>query len=138
MSSRIIFIDSTCALCTNFACFYKRNVHHRVNFVSLQSKEAKAILGKRWSLDSVILLEPDGKHYTKSTAVLRCFWEEWSVIGWICWLLYMIIPRFLRDLCYVGMGSYRYALFGKVNQENSPCVRLSQEEVEGLKRRIKS
>lgn len=112
----ILFYDGACGLCHGAVLFVlKRDGAGAFRFAPLQGEtlleqvpaESRAALP-----DSLVLREPDGRLFTRSSAVvamLKRLGPFWRVMGALLW----IIPRPLRDLGYDGVAKVRHRLFRK-------------------------
>jgi len=111
----LILFDGVCNLCNSSIQFIiKRDTKNHFVFASLQSKIAQEILTSfgedPQKLDSIVLFE-NGKLYKKSTAALRIakklkgFWKSLY--------MFMIVPKFIRNLVYSIIAKNRYKWFGK-------------------------
>lgn len=111
----IILFDGVCNFCNgsvNFIIEHDSASYFR--FAPLQSEIGQSLLKKhaldQSGIDSVVLIE-NGEAFTHSTAALKIarhldgFWSRLAV--------FLIVPRFLRDVFYKLFARYRYALFGK-------------------------
>ena len=111
----IILFDGVCNLCNNSVQFIiKRDQKQRFLFTSLQSDAARDILLqfqlKNSEMDSIILIE-NGKIYQKSDAILKIVKHLNGL--WKINYVFIIIPKFIRDLVYTTIAKKRYQWFGK-------------------------
>ncbi|MEL7005212.1 MAG: thiol-disulfide oxidoreductase DCC family protein [Bacteroidota bacterium] len=125
----IIFFDGVCNLCNGAINFIidhdKRNTY---SFSSLQSEFAQSALTDRdvnpKALNTIILIDENGKTHIKSNAVLRVASNLGG--GWK-WLGYLqFIPRFIRDFFYDLVAKSRYSLFGRKDRCRIPTPELRQ------------
>ena len=111
----IILFDGVCNLCNNSVQFIiTRDKNNHFIFASLQSDAAQDILlhfqSNNSDIDSIILID-NGKIFDKSSAILKIssklngFWKYSYV--------FIIVPKFVRDLCYTLIAQNRYKWFGK-------------------------
>lgn len=124
---RILFFDGHCNLCNGFINFVvSRNKKKSFYIASLQGETAQKLLDLRDIQDcsSVILLQPDGQKYYKSSAVIQVLRQ----MGGFYWLLsgVEILPKFVRDFFYDLIAQNRYNLFGKKHS-----CRIPTEEERG-------
>ena len=112
----ILFYDGTCGLCHGAVLFVlKRDKAGRFRFAPLQGETLQELVadGTRAALpDSLVLREPDGRLFTRSSAVvamLKRLGPFWRVLGALLW----IVPRPLRNLGYDGIAKVRHRLFKK-------------------------
>ncbi|HET6330415.1 MAG TPA: DCC1-like thiol-disulfide oxidoreductase family protein [Holophagaceae bacterium] len=120
----ILFYDGTCGLCHGAVLFVlKRDRAGLFRFAPLQSETLVELVPEdtRAALpDSLVLREPDGRLFTRSSAVvgmLRRLGPFWSAMGALLW----VIPRPLRDLGYDLMAKVRHRLF-REPQDACPLV----------------
>ena len=125
VTGKIVFFDGVCLLCNRTVDFLIRADRGRkLKFASLQSTVAKQTLPgnlmKDKFTDTVIFIDSD-KIYTHSTAILR-------IIGCLPFpyplaLIFLAIPKFLRDWLYNIIAKYRYNWFGKRESCRMPDAR---------------
>ncbi|KAN0027760.1 hypothetical protein ACTFIV_009584 [Dictyostelium citrinum] len=113
---RIIMFDGVCNVCDGFVQFvFPRDVGKRFSFQALQTEKGKEILdyyGIPCDMSSIILVdEADGKHYTKSTAVLNILFFLKAPYSYF--YSFYFIPPIIRDLGYDFFATYRYLILGK-------------------------
>ena len=106
-SSRVIvYFDGVCGLCNRFVDFLlKYDKSKSLKFAPLQkSKFQNEDL-------STVILSIDDQLYTKSEAALRAI----SFMGgiWKLALLFLVIPKLIRDPVYDFIAKNRYQWFGK-------------------------
>jgi predicted DCC family thiol-disulfide oxidoreductase YuxK len=112
----VVVFDGVCNLC-NWAVNFiiDRDPAGHFRFVAGQAPEGQALLGPLGAADlaasTIVLVEPDGRLYSRSTAALRIArrlrWP-WSLLyAWV------VVPRPLRDPVYRLVAQHRYRLFGK-------------------------
>lgn len=115
---RIIFFDGVCNLCNGYVDFLiRRDRRRRLMFASLQSEPGQALERKRrptsgaGEIDSILLMEADGRVYERSDAVLKVV----SALGggYRLVAVFWIVPRLLRDLIYRLVARSRYRVFGR-------------------------
>ena len=118
MDKKIIFFDGVCNLCNRFIQFViKYDKRKLFYFAPLQGRNSKIFLNEKdLKIDKIktIFLFDSGKIYNRSTAVLKIiklFSNYWSLF-----YIFIIIPKFIRDLVYNILAKYRYKLFGKMDQ----------------------
>jgi predicted DCC family thiol-disulfide oxidoreductase YuxK len=113
---KIVFYDGICNLCDGAVRFVlPRDPNGHVRFASLQGEFAKQALAQRGiqdseALESIVLIE-NGKSYLRSTAVLRIMGA--LRFPWNLALVFLVIPRPIRDFVYRWVARHRYAVFGK-------------------------
>ncbi|WP_420573529.1 thiol-disulfide oxidoreductase DCC family protein [Kordia sp.] len=124
---KIVLFDGVCNLCNSFINkIIERDTNDIFRYASLQSEVGIAIQKHlkldASKLDSVILFEPDGSYYHKSTAALRIMKEFGG--AWSLMQVFMIFPKFLRDAGYNFVAKYRYKWFGKKDSCMMPTPEL--------------
>lgn len=113
----IVFFDGVCNLCNSaIQWIICHDPKARIQFAPFQSEAGQNLIEKtilKQEIRSVILR--DERHvYYKSTAVLRMcrylkgFWK-------LC-VVFLIIPRPIRDFIYDYIAKNRYKWFGKRSQ----------------------
>ncbi|HXC17327.1 MAG TPA: DCC1-like thiol-disulfide oxidoreductase family protein [Holophagaceae bacterium] len=112
----VLFYDGTCGLCHGAVLFVlKRDKRAAFRFAPLQGETLTELVPEdtRAALpDSLVLREPDGRLFTRSSAVvamLKRLGLFWRVMG----ALLRIIPLPLRDLGYDLVAKVRHRLFKK-------------------------
>jgi len=110
----ILFYDGTCGLCHGAVLFaLKRDKAGRFRFAPLQGETLAELTPEdvRVALpDSLVLREPDGRLFTRSSAVialLQGLGPFWRMMGALLW----IIPRPLRNLGYDLVAKVRHRFF---------------------------
>lgn len=117
MEPAVLFFDGVCNLCNGTVDFLiRRDRRGGLRFASLQSRAAHARLGENvlrmHSLSSVVLMEPDGRLFKESDAVLMALAKlglGWKILG----TLLRGVPRSVRDGLYRWVARNRYRWFGK-------------------------
>ena len=111
LTHSIILFDGVCNLCNGAVNFViKRDSGNVFKFASLQEKQGTLLLKK---YDSIVLIENDSV-YTKSSAALRIA-RKLSKL-WPLFIIFIIIPSFIRDGIYDFIAKNRYKWFGKKEQ----------------------
>jgi predicted DCC family thiol-disulfide oxidoreductase YuxK len=111
----VILFDGVCNMCNGLVHFViKRDKKNIFQFASLQSSYGKALIehfnlnGK--GLDTVLVY--DGKKVlTRSDATLAIVTSLKGI--WVTFVVFRIMPRFIRNSIYNFMAKRRYAFFGK-------------------------
>lgn len=125
----IILFDGVCNLCNSSVNFIiDHDKKNDFRFASLQSVAGQDLL-KKFDLntkdfDSIILVE-DGKHYERSSAVLKIvkkFPGLWKLL-----YLFIIVPKPLRDFVYDIIADNRYKWFGKKESCRVPTPELKEK-----------
>lgn len=119
----LVLFDGYCNLCTGSVRFIlKRERGAEFYFASLDSEAAREVLadrngsdGKPPSDDSIpgesLLLYRDGKVYDRSSAALRIAGKLRGL--WPAAMVFLVVPKFLRDAVYKWVARNRYDWFGK-------------------------
>ncbi len=122
----IVLFDGYCTLCNGFVNFIiDRDPCDRFRFASLQSDVGQALLKEHGfgesTLESVVLIEND-QIYTRSSAAIRIIRHLsglWSVL-----VIFLIVPRPIRDWVYGFVARNRYRWFGKLESCRIPTPEL--------------
>ena len=109
-----MLFDGECNFCDASVQFIlKRDPKGVFKFASLQSEVGQQLL-KEYdvpnNMDSIVLIDSDG-YYTKSTAALkiaRQLTDFWKYV-----YIFIIVPKFVRDIVYNIIAKNRYKWFGK-------------------------
>lgn len=128
----LILFDGVCNLCNGAVQFIiKRDGKARFRFAPLQSAYGKSQL-IRFKLDpnslhSIVVIE-EGRAFEQSDAALRIVKHLEGV--WKIFMVFKILPKFLRDACYNLISSHRYTIFGKDDSCMIPSAELKARFVE--------
>lgn len=112
----VVLFDGVCNLCTASVQFIvARDPRGTIRFASLQSRAAGRLLAPLGVTpapepQTVLLLE-DGRLYTRSTAALRIARKLSGL--WPLLIVFLAVPRPLRDAVYDFIGRHRYRWFGR-------------------------
>lgn len=111
----IVLFDGVCNLCSSAVQFIiKNDPKRRFRFAALQSPVGRTLLARHGlpteTLSSLVLVE-NGHAFVRSTAALRI--ARLLRTPWPLAFVFIVMPRFLRDLCYDLVAKNRYRLFGK-------------------------
>lgn len=113
----LLLFDGICNFCNQWVNFIIRNdKEKKIRFAPLQSDAGKSII-KKFNIssdgDTVVLIDNE-KIFTKSSAALRIM----KHIGgaYYLLLLFMIVPKYIRDVFYDGIARNRYKWWGKRNE----------------------
>src|SRR2546423_56842 len=112
-TTSVIFFDGVCNLCNWIVDFLIRRDKKRVlRYAPLQGTSATELLKPDLieALPSVVFLDKKGA-YQRSAAVIRAA----AKLGgfWSAFMVFLIIPRPIRDAVYNWIGRNRYKWFGK-------------------------
>ncbi|MEO6327763.1 MAG: thiol-disulfide oxidoreductase DCC family protein [Ginsengibacter sp.] len=122
----IILFDGVCNLCNGTIQFIiKRDKKGYFNFASLQSLEGQKLLELHKlplnNFNSFILIENE-RAYTRSTGALKVL-KKLSGL-WPLLYVFILIPKFIRDLVYNRIATNRYKWFGKKDECMIPTPQL--------------
>ena len=107
-SIKIVYFDGHCVLCNGLVDFLLKK-NSDLKFASLQGATAKQRLATGlYSQLNTIVYECDSVFYVQSEAVLRLLSLVYSQV-----LVFLWVPKFLRDGVYRLVAANRYALFGR-------------------------
>lgn len=111
----VILFDGVCNLCNASVDFVvRRDRRVRFRLAPLQSQVARELVGARRATDtmpdSVVLVERDGRVFTRSTAALRIVRR--LRFPWPLLYVFVLVPRPLRDIVYDWIARNRYRWFG--------------------------
>ncbi len=112
--ARVVLFDGVCGLCNRTVnTLLAIDLEGRLRFAPLQGEYARDCLGAeaRADLESIVYLRGD-ERYDRSDAVL---WICRDLGGpWALAVVFLSIPRPLRDGLYNFIARNRYAIFGKI------------------------
>lgn len=124
----IVLFDGVCNLCNGTVQFIiDRDPSGAFRFAALQSDAGKTALAARGRAapegepDSVLLLDGD-RVYERSDAALRIARRLSG--AWRLFFVFIVVPRFLRDLVYRFIAKHRYRWFGKTEECRVPTPEL--------------
>ncbi len=126
MGHPILFFDAECLLCSRSVQLLLRLDRRGVlRFAPLAGPTARSLRTRGLPLPgdphTVVLLDPGGKLYTASDAVLRvCRYLPWP---WRAAAVLQALPSELRDLLYRWIAQRRYRWFGTSER----CLRSAGE-----------
>jgi predicted DCC family thiol-disulfide oxidoreductase YuxK len=111
----VLLFDGVCNFCNSTVQFIlQREKEPKLRFAPLQSQVAADLLAsvkaKPADLNTVILIE-EGRCYHRSTAALRV--TRYLRFPWPLLYVFILVPRFLRDMAYDFVARNRYRWFGK-------------------------
>ena len=128
----IVFFDGDCAFCSRSVRWlvlldWRKNLR----FSPLQGDLARSKGLEHYADQSggtmVVLRESDGEIFTSSEAWL----EVMRALGgpWRLFLIFKIVPRFIRDAAYRVFARNRYRWFGKTNACGMPDKEVTKRLV---------
>ena len=111
----LVVFDGTCNFCNGWTRFViERDPLRQFRFAAAQSSTGSEVLASlglsATDLETIVLVDGH-RHYEKSDAVLRIV-GRLRAYGLVCRVL-LLVPRRLRDACYVAFARRRYAWFGR-------------------------
>jgi predicted DCC family thiol-disulfide oxidoreductase YuxK len=126
LNDKIILFDGVCNLCNGVVQFIIKNDDKgKFKFASLQSDFGQQILSKNnlptSDFNSFVFLEND-KIFMKSTAalkVLKGLGGKWKML-----YVFIIVPKFIRDIAYDFIAKRRYSIWGKIESCMMPTPEL--------------
>ena len=109
-SSSTVLFDDQCGKCTRWANFIqRRDPDLRVNLVGQNSEQGKEILldipKEMEGLDSIFLINNDGRWFSKSAAIWRVCGQ--LVFPWSLASMMFLVPWPIRDLLYDAYARMR-------------------------------
>ena len=124
---KIIFFDGVCNLCNGFVDFVIRKDKKRIFYFSpLQGKTSKDLKLNYSNLSeeeqSIVYIDEKNIQLEKSDAVIAIAIELFN-FGHL-FLVFKLIPKFIRDFIYKMVAKNRYRIFG----EKSTCRLPTSEE----------
>ena len=111
----VVLFDGVCHLCDGAVRFILRRENSTLlRFAPLQSEAGKALLMKYGYsenyLDGLVFIENKRAH-DRSSACLRI--ASKLKLPWKLFVIFLLVPKPLRDLVYRMVAFARYRLFGK-------------------------
>jgi len=135
----ILLFDGVCNFCNSSVNFIiTHDTENYFKFAPLQSDSGRELAEKfglkfegneakagdsAKPVDSIILIEDD-RAYTHSSAALRIARHLGGIWSWS--YVFIIVPKFIRDVFYKLFARYRYKLFGKKDVCMMPTPELKQ------------
>ena len=122
----VVLFDGVCNLCHFSVGFIiDRDPKQYFKFASLQSDYGQDMLSRfrlnAQDFDSVVLIQ-NGAYYTKSSAALRI--ARHLNPPYNLGAVFLVIPKFLRDIGYDFIAKHRYQWFGKQESCRLPTPEL--------------
>ncbi|MBM7583846.1 putative DCC family thiol-disulfide oxidoreductase YuxK [Bacillus pakistanensis] len=122
--SAIILFDGVCHFCNQSVQFImKRDSKEYFKFASIQSNIGQKLVENNstlQNLESMIYIE-NNKVYTKSTAALKICGKLDGL--WKMCMIFLFVPRPIRDYFYNIIARNRYKWFGKREHCRIPSAR---------------
>jgi predicted DCC family thiol-disulfide oxidoreductase YuxK len=115
VSPPVVLFDGVCKLCNGSVKFIlRRDREGQLKLAPLQSDYGRQVIASQVNnsdaLDS-ILLQEGARLSEKSTAIIRI--SKYLDGAWPLCMVFLIIPRFIRDFIYDIIANNRYRWFGK-------------------------
>ncbi len=128
--NKILFFDGYCSLCNGLVDRMLRwDKNSVLKFASLQGETAQRILPperrENMNWDTVVYWRNE-TIYDRSTAVLLSLYDIGGL--WALLSVFLLVPKFLRDLVYRFVAKLRYSVFG----QRKTCRVPTPEENERL------
>jgi predicted DCC family thiol-disulfide oxidoreductase YuxK len=124
---KVILFDGVCNLCNDSVIKVIKNDKKNVFlFAPLQSEIGEKIIKKigvdTSKIDSIILYDPSGAYYIKSSAALRVMNEFPGL--WKLTQIFRILPAAFNNIFYDFVARNRYKWFGKKDSCMIPTPEL--------------
>lgn len=124
---KVILFDGVCNLCNDSVIkVIKKDKKNVFLFTALQSEIGQKIIENigidTSKIDSIILYEPNGDFYIKSSAALRVM-NEFSGL-WKLTQIFRILPAAFNNIFYDFVARNRYRWFGKKDSCMIPTPEL--------------
>lgn len=128
-SKPILLFDGVCNLCNaSVQKVIQMDPEGKINFASLQSELGQELLEKfklpQEDFDTVVLVDQD-QFFTKSDVPLQIFRTiggNWTFL----YLVFKIVPKFIRDWMYTLIAKNRYHIWGKQESCMLPSPKLKE------------
>lgn len=129
MENKVILFDGVCNLCNGAITFIiKHDKKDVFRYASLQSEIGKKLAAKHdidlQKVDSIILIT-NNKAVSKSTAALRIAQQLSG--AWPLFIVFLIVPTFIRNGVYDFIARNRYKWFGKKDACMIPTPELKSK-----------
>lgn len=129
MENKVILFDGVCNLCNGAITFIiKRDKKDVFRYAPLQSEIGKKLAAKHdidlQKVDSIILIT-NNKAVSKSTAALRIAQQLSG--AWPLFIVFLIVPTFIRNGVYDFIARNRYKWFGKKDACMIPTPELKSK-----------
>lgn len=129
MENKVILFDGVCNLCNGAITFIiKRDKKDVFRYAPLQSEIGKKLAAKHdidlQKVDSIILIT-NNKAVSKSTAALRIAQQLSG--AWPLFMVFLIVPTFIRNGVYDFIARNRYKWFGKKDACMIPTPELKSK-----------
>jgi predicted DCC family thiol-disulfide oxidoreductase YuxK len=116
-NTNIVLFDAECRLCLKTVSFLKRkDGDDKFRFIALQSSNGVYLLSKYgMSIDyrkSIIYIR-NGNLFKESAAVIFILRDLGG--AWKIFLVFLVIPNFIRNGIYKLIAKIRYKIWGKVD-----------------------
>ena len=129
----IVLFDGVCNFCNSTILqIVKYDKTNKFRFSSLQSdfgiKTLKSLKMEENNLNTLIFIKNSNEVYTESAAVLEIInmLEGFPKV----FLIFRVLPRWVRDFLYKKFSKNRYKLFGKKESCMIPTLELKEKFIE--------
>ncbi len=124
---KVILFDGVCNLCNSAINFIiKHDKNDVFRYASLQSEIGKKYIDQfnidSTSLDSILLINSETQYFHKSSAALHI--AKHLSGGYSILVVFLVLPKFIRDLVYDFIAKNRYKWFGKKESCMLPSPKL--------------
>jgi len=132
-NKKLVLFDGVCNLCNSSVQFIIRNDKNNIFlFAPLQGKTGKDVISEfnidTRLTDSILLYSLKDDISTKSTAALKIAKQLKFPVNLL--VIFMVIPKFLRNWIYDLIARKRYKWFGKQNECMVPSTDLKAKFLE--------
>jgi predicted DCC family thiol-disulfide oxidoreductase YuxK len=116
LPEHVVLFDGICNLCNRSVQYViKNDPAGKFRFIPMQSVAGRSILThykkSHNNYDSFVYIQ-NGKWQEKSSAALKLSWQLRG--GNKLFILFWLVPKFIRDLVYSLVAKNRYKWFGKM------------------------
>ena len=114
-NEQVLLFDGFCNLCNGLVIFIiKRDSKSKFKFAALQSSAGQTLL-KKYGLSSddinTLVYVKGGNIFLKSSAVIHILKDLGGL--WKLFIVFIILPKFIRDFFYKLIAKWRYKILGK-------------------------
>ena len=123
MPKNIVFFDGICPLCNALLRFLlKIDKREQLCFSPLQGETFKKLYPEEPEDVKTIVFHQNQRKFHRSEAIIRIFTTTTPRLKFL--LLFLWIPKIIRDSIYKIISSSRYQIFGKYKQCMIPDEKL--------------
>ena len=114
-NDQVVLFDGLCNLCNGLVIFIiKRDTKSKFKFAALQSQPGQTLLRKfglsENDINTLVYIKGE-KYFLKSSAVLYLLKDLGGF--WKIFFVFIIIPKFIRNIFYNLIAKTRYRILGK-------------------------